>query len=384
MNIKHITIYKGTDHHSAFPEIIRLQNGELLTVFRQAPVRPGTGVYGERDSKVTHLHQDTSSRAALVRSLDDGLTWDPASLVIVDPADGKQDHNMGMISQVSSGEVIVNNMRLFANLNAEGIAKLDGKRTVWPDRPTRPFNSIAFDSLYLVRSSDNGHTWGTPQPFGIETMTYWSHTGKTGIVELPDGTWLAPFQGHAASESQGLTGGDWDRRDRIYVARSRDQGRTWGEPSTVIYDPEGRISFHEPPLLRLKSGRLLTVARTDGADGFMYQAFSDDDGWTWQGLQRTPIWGHPCNLIELRSGRVLCTYGYRSEPYGIRACFSDDQGESWDIGREVVLRDDGMHVDLGYPASIERKDGSILSTYYFHGEDGIRFIGGSIWSDPDA
>ena len=68
----------------------------------------------------------------------------------------------------------------------------------------------------------------------------------------------------------------------------------------------------------------------------------------------------------------------------MRACFSNDQGETWDIGREVVLRDDGEHMDLGYPASIERKDGSILSTYYFHGDDGIRFIGGSIWSDPNA
>ena len=188
MNIKHITIYKGTDHHSAFPEVIRLQNGELLTVFRQAPVRAGTGVHRERNAKVTHFHQDTSSRAALVRSLDDGDTWDPTSFVIVDPADGVQDHNMAMISQVSSGEVIVNNMRLFSHLDEEGKSKLAGKREVLPDRPERPFDSMAFDSLYMMRSSDNGHTWGAPQAFGVSPMTYWSHTGKTGIVELPDGT----------------------------------------------------------------------------------------------------------------------------------------------------------------------------------------------------
>ena len=374
MNIKHITIYKGTDHHSAFPEVIRLQNGELLTVFRQAPVRAGTGVHRERNAKVTHFHQDTSSRAALVRSLDDGDTWDPTSFVIVDPADGVQDHNMAMISQVSSGEVIVNNMRLFSHLDEEGKSKLAGKREVLPDRPERPFDSMAFDSLYMMRSSDNGHTWGAPEAFGISPMTYWSHTGKTGIVELPDGTWLAPFYGHPASDPKG----------RIFVARSRDSGKTWGEPSTVAYDPDGRVGFGEPPLLRLKSGRLVTMIRTNEADGFMYQAFSDDNGWTWQGLKRSPIWGHPCNLIELRSGRILCTYGYRREPYGVRACFSDDQGETWDIGREVILRDDGLHMDLGYPSSIERKNGSILSTYYFHGDDGIRFIGGSIWSDPNA
>ncbi len=317
MDVKHIVIYKGADHHSSFPEIIRLQNDELLTVFRQAPARPGTGVHGDYDdAKVTHLHQDISSRAAVVRSLDDGLTWDPASFVIVDPADHVQDHNLAMIAQVSTGEVIVNNMRMFCNLTDEDIAKLEGKRTVWSDRPGVPFNSIAYDSLYMIQSSDNGHTWGPPQAFGIGPMTHWSHTGQTGIVELPDGTWLAPFHGNTGSDPQ----------DRVYIARSRDRGQTWGEPSTVACDPEGRIGFVEPPLLRLQSGRLLTVMRTAGADGFMYQTFSDDDGWTWQGLQRTPMWGSPCNLIELRSGRILCTYGYRREPYGVRACFSDDQG----------------------------------------------------------
>ena len=142
-------------------------------------------------------------------------------------------------------------------------------------------------------------------------------------------------------------------------------------------------------MLRLPSGKLLIVTRSHnvtragGAD-YLYQTFSTDNGWVWQDLKRTPIWGYPSHLLLLRSGRILCTYGYRRVPYGIRACFSDDQGETWDIGREVVLRDDGMHRGLGYPASIERKDGSILSTYYFHGEDGIRFIGGSIWSEQNA
>jgi hypothetical protein len=80
-------------------------------------------------------------------------------------------------------------------------------------------------------------------------------------------------------------------------------------------------------------------------------------------------------------GRVLCTYGYRREPFGVRACFSSDEGLTWDIENEVVIRDDGMHSDLGYAGSILLNDGSILSTYYFHGEDGVRYIGGSIWTE---
>ena len=77
--------------------------------------------------------------------------------------------------------------------------------------------------------------------------------------------------------------------------------------------------------------------------------------------------GVPSHLVELESGSILCTYGYRRPPFGIKACFSHDGGATWDVDNEVVIRDDGMHLDLGYPASIQLVDGRILSVYYFHG-----------------
>ena len=54
--MEHITIHKGTDFHSAFPEVIRLQNGDLLTVFRQAPVRPPNEHEGLRNAVHVHHH----------------------------------------------------------------------------------------------------------------------------------------------------------------------------------------------------------------------------------------------------------------------------------------------------------------------------------------
>ncbi len=371
--MEHITMYKGTDYHSAFPEVIRLQNGDLLTVFRQAPVRPPNEHEGLRNAVHVHHHQDPGSRTVLVRSTDDGETWDIASHTIVDSG-GDQDLNLAMIAQVSSGQIIVNNMRLFSGWTDEQAAEVENEKWVLPKRPGRNFGRMVWDSLYLYRSDDNGHTFAPAEPFSVDSMTYWSHTGKTGIVELPDGTWLLPFHGMGSPEEIG----------RVYVVRSYDQGKSWVRPSTVAYDPNGQTSFGEPPLLRLANGRLLTMMRTGGGDDHMYQAYSTDDGWTWRGLKKSPTWGYPCNLIELDSGRILCTYGYRREPFGIRAAFSDDQGETWDMDNEVVIRDDGLHVDLGYPSSIQKNDGRILSTYYYHGEDGIRFIGGSVWSESDV
>ena len=176
-----------------------------------------------------------------------------------------------MISQVSSGELIVNNMRLFAYLDEEKKKDIRDERQIMKDRPERPFDSMGFDSLYLTRSADNGYTWSNPGKFGVPTMDYWTHTGQTGIVELPDGTWLLPFHGHGPNDSSLTESYNGDEspetaKDRIYIARSTDQGKTWGQPSVVMQDPDGVVAFHEPPMIRLSSGRLLIVTRTSGAD----------------------------------------------------------------------------------------------------------------------
>jgi hypothetical protein len=198
----------------------------------------------------------------------------------------------------------------------------------------------------------------------LPSLEYDSHSGKNGVVVLADGTWLLPLHGSCGGESE-----------RSLVVRSHDEGRTWGQPSVIAHDLERRIEFSEPAMVLLPSGRLLAMMRSEG---YLNQAFSTDGGWIWQGLKRTPMWGFPPHLLVLADGRVLCTYGYRREPFGVRAVLSSDEGESWDWDNEIIIRGDGLHRDLGYPASIQRRDGSILSVYYFSGEDGIRHIAGTI------
>lgn len=90
MTIEHIVIHTGAVYHCAFPDIIRLQNGDLLTVSREAPAREGSGVPGEPDGRYTHGHLDAESRIAMVLSADDGRTWYPASRVVIDASDGTQ------------------------------------------------------------------------------------------------------------------------------------------------------------------------------------------------------------------------------------------------------------------------------------------------------
>ncbi len=64
----------------------------------------------------------------------------------------------------------------------------------------------------------------------------------------------------------------------------------------------------------------------------------------------------------------------------MRARLSKDNGRTW--GEEIVLRDDGGCWDLGYPRTVQRKDGKIVTIYYFNDDrDKERYIAATIW-DP--
>ncbi len=86
----------------------------------------------------------------------------------------------------------------------------------------------------------------------------------------------------------------------------------------------------------------------------------------WSLAEQTSIWGFPANLLALRDGGILCAYGYRRLPYGLKACLSYDEGNTWDLKNEILLRSDGSHYDLGYPSSVELEDNQIFTVYYFH------------------
>lgn len=95
----------------------------------------------------------------------------------------------------------------------------------------------------------------------------------------------------------------------------------------------------------------------------MRQAESVDGGVTWTTTHKTPIWGYPPHLQLLDNGWLLVVYGVRHKPYGARACISRDGGKTWDIEHEITLSP-AMNGDLGYPASVQLDDGSILTLYY--------------------
>jgi len=353
--MEHTIIYKDKNLYCAFPDIAKLQNGELLVAFREAPGR-----------KIVS-HHDPQSKAVMVRSKDSGRTWEEKTIIYADE-DGIQDPS---IMQLKDGTLLSSFFKWRFSKNKED---LEGSGQIY-DVSSLSFPEGGWTAdigTFVVRSEDSGRTWDK-SPAHFEIAGHKAVSTSSPALELGDGTILLPVY------SQPVTSGsETTRPSPSFVMKSRDKGKTWAEPCLVAEDPEEKVALEEPALVQLKSGKIICMIRADsGGEDFLRQAGSSDNGRTWAKFWETPIMGHPPHLLELSDGRILCTYGYRHKPFGVRACLSSDEGKTWDLKNEIVIRDDGMHADLGYPSSAEIEPSRILAVYYFHDGSGTRFIAGS-------
>ena len=76
-------------------------------------------------------------------------------------------------------------------------------------------------------------------------------------------------------------------------------------------------------------------------------------------------------------------FGRRSEVFGEYAWISYDGGETW--AEEYAININTDNGDLGYPATVELDDGSLLTVYY-QKPDGLdnTVIMQSIWRLPEC
>jgi sialidase-1 len=312
-DFKHQIVTSGLGY---FPVAIRLNNGDVLAVIRGGA--PHIGVKGRLD---------------LVRSSDGGKTWSKPWTAI----DESQDDRNPALGQLKDGTVVL--AYAIASGYDETGEHFKGGRA---DR--------VFDGVYLIFSKDNGRTWS--KPVRDETIKkFYSSGGAVSpygkIVQLHDGTVLMAvyfdFYG--------------DRGHESWLFRSRDNGRTWGEPALI-----GK-RYNETGIVALRDGRVLAALRSEkGAHLAIVE--SKDNGKTWsEPSQVTKDSEHPGDLIQLRDGRVLLTYGERNAPRGARAILSPD-GKQWDNSKPVILSDSAPVTDCGYPSSVEIGDGRILTLYY--------------------
>ncbi|GIW04400.1 MAG: hypothetical protein KatS3mg059_1020 [Thermomicrobiales bacterium] len=339
-----VTVYRDPYAYCSHPTALRLRGGTLLVAFMES----------QRRSVPLHSPSDPRFYNVLTRSTDGGQTW--CSPWVIPGYDwyGVECPNL---TELRNGDLLLLQWRW--------------RWIPWPaergERSLGRYEHGGFpwardnDGAYLHRSTNGGITWQAGQRIRTEP-----HPGAYTIraaVELPERTLLFVVT-------------DIPNWQRIYVLRSDDGGETWEVGATVAHAP-GR-QFSEPAILFLRS-RLLVMMR-EVTTGYLYESASEDGGQTWSPPRQTAIWGCPPHLLDLRDGRILCTYGYRRPPFGVRACLSYDEGVTWDIANELVIIADQPDWDCGYPASILLEPGQVMTVFYGKDSKGVTGIDAVVYS----
>lgn len=350
-----LVIYRDDMYYSAFPSLVVRKDGEVLCAFRRAPDRRAIWQGGLS-------HTDTNSYLVLVRSKDGGKSWTGnPELIFAHPLGGSQDPCMVQMSD----DTILCTSYGWAMLPAQTVEKM-------ADSLSHP--PYAFLGGYILRSTDGGKTWngpiipphvevdGTTDALGRPTPAY----NRGAMMQGRDGRlyWAV-----CCNKNPKV------RNSTVQLLTSSDRGDSWQYACPIAEDE--KASFNETSLVETKNGDIVAFMRTANYDDHLAVGRSTDGGksFTWED---GGIIGHPYHALRLKDGRVFLVYGYRHQPFGIRARLLDPDCKEIAKTPELVIRDDGGSGDIGYPWAALLPDGKILVAYYFNQKDGTRFIGGSI------
>jgi sialidase-1 len=331
---------KQPGRYIGWPTVCARANGELVAVFS-----------GDRDGHVCPF-----GKVQMVRSADGGATWSPAVNIANTPLD---DRDAGII-EMPNGDLVA---AWFTSLAYQGSIRDRAKlkpgspRFYWwlHHEKLMPEAKQEWLGYFTIRSSDGGKSWEAP----VRTPG----TAPHGPVLLKDGRLL--YVGITYSGSQTIYS---DAQHAVTVAESRDGARSWRQISVIPLPADVKPGdFHEPHAVETADGRIVAQIRYhgkgQGAAVRLWQSESADGGATWAVARETDLAGLPPHLIRLRDGRLVSVYGRRFGAFGEYACISDDHGRTWDVANEIKLAGH-FNGDLGYPASAELPDGSILTVYY--------------------
>jgi sialidase-1 len=354
--LEDIVIYKDAKFHSAFPSIVRRPDGELIVAFRRAPDWRPLGA-----KKYTHT--DPNSYLVSVRSRDDGKTWsDEPKLIYADPFGGSQDP---CLLQLKDGSMLCATYG-WSSVSKDVFAKL--KKPIFGHDP------FIFMGGQILHSTDGGNSWEKPimpppskneerfNLFGNLTPAY----NRGAMCEGKDGRIFWVVASHTSPTSP-ITS--------THLMISKDKGKTWGYSCPVAEDE--KITFNESSVYETPKGDLVAFMRTADFDDKTCVARSTDGGKSFQKWEDAGFQGHPHFALRLPDQRVLLIYGFRHAPLGIRARVLDPECKNFSTAKEIILRDDGGSVDLGYPWATMISKNRALIVYYFNQADGTRYIAGT-------
>ncbi len=313
----------------AWPSVARLHDGRLAMVasgFRKRHICP----FG---------------KAVICYSDDEGKSWTRPAVVIDTPLD---DRDAGIVPFGEKSVMVTS----FNNTKKQ--------QMVWNESTRDPYVAAYLDTVHgeeaeekflgstFVISEDDGKTFGDVMRIPV--------TAPHGPVPMPDGSIL--YVGRTFSKDNSIQKDDCVQAYRLMPDGSYEKlGR--------IENIANNLLSCEPHTVLLPSGKLVVHIRVHNRETFtIYQSESYDGGKTFTKphalLEKKG--GAPAHLRLLENGTLISVYGHREAPYGIRMMYSKDEGETWST--DHVIWADGVSHDLGYPASVQLKNGDILTVFY--------------------
>lgn len=336
-----IVMSNPKSHHNyfAWPTVARLQDGKI--------------VVGASGFRLQHICP--FGKAVISYSFDEGEHFTPPAPVIDTPLD---DRDVGLCPFGEHGLIFTsfNNAADFQKKFNTGNDYVQR----YLERVTKEEEAACLGSHFCI-SRDDGITFGDLIPSPV--------TSPHGPTALKNGNIL-------------WVGNRFDDFSANLAVVRIDPETGSSEFVGEIRSDDPDLILCEPHMIELPDGRLLCHIRGEGKGWFtVYQSVSEDGGknWTKPEMILDETAGSPPHLLLLSSGEILSVYGRRTAPCGIMAAVSTDGGKSWEKDLRIYRAMTDVW-DLGYPATVEGKDGSLLTVFYAPiSENGPCVIFGQKW-----
>lgn len=332
-----------------WPSITRLESGRLVVVA----------------SGYRFKHLCPFGKIVMSYSDDDGLSWSQPKIIYNSPLD---DRDAGIISKGKQVLITTFNNSKAVQYDASLRYETEEDRKIMDAQTDTISNNdeATYLGSWILVSNDGGNTIRYSYKMPI--------TSPHGPILLENGNYFyvgRSFKSEIHNENQ--------LEEGIYFMESTD-GVIWTDPIKIDTNFENYY-FYEPHAVEVESGKILVSIRVQKKDSDLFTIFQTyiKNNKQLFPLKETNIEGSPPHLMKHSSGKILLSYGRRKSPFGIRVSSSNDDGITF--SSEYVLRNDGLDWDLGYPATIERKDGSLITVYYLRETDEkLTSISYTIWN----
>lgn len=316
-------------------------------------------VYDMRRRARRDLQEDID--IGLLRSTDGGKTWSPQQVIMDMGTYGGFGQELngcsdpGIIVDPSTGDVFCFAVWMHQKAGNHQWRKGGSEKGLEIGKSAQ---------FMMVRSSDDGKTWTTPQNMTSRwkrpEWVLYAPSPQSGIA-LRDGTLVMPTDGRDEHDT---------RFSNLLI--SRDHGASWTVSSIGVWEST------ECQVVQLADGSIMLNGRTDRPIKYRTVAITHDLGQTWKPHEtnRKGLIGPNCNgsllrfdyLDEVRSRSVLLFANPHSQQrrnhHSIQVSF--DEGRTWPPEYRLLLDEESGN---GYPSLTQIDERHVGIVYEGSGAD---------------